>query len=135
MSIMKEKELSIALGLSRDLIKELRSSYTNGLHWEKVPSRKPETLWEVRWTDEGVALLRENLGIKLEEKISPPEKKRGTVYCKFRNPRVIGVLIDGSQHNVLCRESLKFGIGMPVDVRWDGARWVVVRHPRFNGKY
>jgi hypothetical protein len=24
---------------------------------------------------------------------------------------------------------------MPVDVRWDGARWTVVRHPRFNGKY
>ena len=45
------------------------------------------------------------------------------------------VMIDGKECNVLCRDSVKFGIGMPVDVRWDGARWVVVRHPRFNGKY
>jgi hypothetical protein len=44
-------------------------------------------------------------------------------------------MIDGKQNTVLCKESFKFGIGMPVDVRWDGARWVVVRHPRFIGKY
>lgn len=132
---MKEKALSLAFGLSRDLLKELRSSYTEGLHWKRVESRKPSHLWEVEWSDEGVALLRENLGIAKDETIASPEKKRGTVYCKFKNPRVIGVMIDGKEHNVLCRESVKFGIGMPVDVRWDGARWVVVRHPRFNGKY
>lgn len=132
---MKEKALSLAFGLSRDLLKELRSSYTEGLHWKRVESRKPSHLWEVEWSDEGIALLRENLGIAKDETIASPEKKRGTVYCKFKNPRVIGVMIDGKEHNVLCRESVKFGIGMPVDVRWDGARWVVVRHPRFNGKY
>lgn len=136
MSIMKEKELSVALGLSRDVLKELRSSYVTGVHWTKMPSNKPEKLWAVEWTPEGIDLLRSNLGIKQESKeIRVPEKKRGTVYCKYRNPRVLGVLIDGKQENVLCRESQKFGIGMPVDVRWDGARWVVVRHPRFNGKY
>jgi hypothetical protein len=132
---MKEKALSLALGLSRDLLKELRSSYEEGLHWKRMESRKPAHLWEVEWTDIGVSLLRENLGIKPEEKVESPEKKRGTVYCKYRNPRIIGVMIDGKEHNVLCKESVKFGIGMPVDVRWDGARWVVVRHPRFNGKY
>ena len=132
---MKEKALSLALGLSRDLLKELRSSYEEGLHWSRIESRKPQTLWEVEWTDIGVSLLRENLGIKQEEQVASPEKKRGTVFCKYKNPRVIGVMIEGKQHPVLCRESVKFGIGMPVDVRWDGARWVVVRHPRFNGKY
>jgi hypothetical protein len=132
---MKEKALSLAFGLSRDLLKELRSSYTEGLHWSRIESRKPSHLWEVEWSEEGIALLRENLGIKEEEKIASPEKKRGTVFAKYKNPRVIGVLIEGKEHTVLCRDSLKFGIGMPVDVRWDGARWVVVRHPRFNGKY
>lgn len=132
---MKEKALSLALGLSRDLLKELRSSYTEGVHWSRIESRKPQHLWEVEWTEDGITLLRENLGIKQEEVIASPEKKRGTVYCKFRNPRIIGVMIDGKECNVLCRDSVKFGIGMPVDVRWDGARWVVVRHPRFNGKY
>lgn len=132
---MKEKALSLALGLSRDLLKELRSSYEEGLHWSRIESRKPQTLWEVEWTDIGVSLLRENLGIKPEEVIASPAQKRGTVFCKYKNPRVIGIMIDGKQETALCRESLKFGIGMPVDVRWDGARWVVVRHPRFNGKY
>jgi hypothetical protein len=132
---MKEKALSLALGLSRDLLKELRTSYEEGVHWSRIESRKPSHLWEVEWSENGIALLRENLGIAKEETVSSPEQKRGTVFCKFKNPRVIGVMIEGKQHNVLCRESLKFGIGMPVDVRWDGARWVVVRHPRFNGKY
>ena len=132
---MKEKALSLALGLSRDLIKELRTSYEEGLHWKRVESRKPAHLWEIEWSEAGVALLRENLGIKPEEVVASPDVKRGTVYCKFKNPRVIGVLIDGKQNSVLCKESVKFGIGMPVDVRWDGARWVVVRHPRFIGKY
>jgi hypothetical protein len=69
------------------------------------------------------------------EKVEPVEEKRGTVYCKYQNPRVLGVMIEGKQENVLCRDSAKFGIGMPVDIRWDGSRWVVSRHPRFLGKY
>jgi len=132
---MKEKALSLALGLSRDLLKELRTSYEEGLHWSRIESRKPQTLWEVEWSDIGVSLLRENLGIKPEEVVASPEKKCGTVFCKYKNHRIIGVMIEGKQETALCRESVKFGIGMPVDVRWDGARWVVVRHPRFNGKY
>lgn len=132
---MKEKELCIALGISRDIIKGLRENYSENIHWTKIPTKKPENLWQIEWTEEGISLLREKLGITPEEIVSPPEKKRGTVYCKFRNPRIIGVMIDGKENSVLCRESAKFGIGMPVDVRWDGARWVVVRHPRFNGKY
>ena len=132
---MKEKALSLALGLSRDLFKELRTSYIEGLHWSRIESRKPPILWEVEWSDIGVSLLRENLGIKPDEVVASPEKKRGTVYCKYKNPRIIGIMIEGKQETALCRESVKFGIGMPVDVRWDGARWVVVRHPRFNGKY
>jgi hypothetical protein len=132
---MREKQLSIALGLARDILKEFRSSYEEGVDWFKVESRKPQHMWEVEWTDAGIARLKDNIGFKEPEKINPPEKKRGTVYAKFKNPKVIGVLIDGKQFNVLCKESTKFGLGMPVDVRWDGNRWCVVRHPRFNGKY
>ena len=58
---MKEKALSLALGLSRDLLKELRSSYEEGLHWSRIESRKPQTLWEVEWTDAGVAKVKENI--------------------------------------------------------------------------
>ena len=134
-SIMKEKALSIALGLSRDILKELRSSYTESVDWHKIPSKKPENLWEVQWTEEGINHLKANLGFKQQEQILPPDKKRGTVHCKYKNPKVIGVMLEGKDFNVLCRDSSKFHIGMPVDVRWDGSRWCVVRHPRFDGKY
>jgi len=135
MTTMKEKELCIALGISRDIIKDMRVKYVEGKDWEKIPSLKPENLWQIRWTAEGIALLRADLGLKPEEEVASPKVISGTVHCKYKNNRVIGVLINAKPHTVLCRDSNKFGIGMPVDVRWDGARWCVVRHPRFNGKY
>jgi hypothetical protein len=135
---MKEKDLSIAIGLSRDMLKEIRDTYEQGVHWNKIESRKPEQLWEVEWTDKGVSLLKKNIGFKEPEVIKSPEKKNGKVVRKYNNPRVIGVVLDDQpdkEHNVLCRESNKFLINMPVVVRWDGARWCIVRHPRFVGKY
>jgi len=133
MSIMKEKALSLALGLSRDIMKELRSSYNEGIDWYKVESRKPQHLWEIEWTEEGIDKLKANIGFEEPEDIQIPEQKRGTVYAKYKNPKVLGVMIDGENFNALCKDSGKFHIGMPVDLRWDGARWCVLRHPRFNG--
>ena len=135
MSIMKEKELSVAVGLSRDILKGVRTLFEEGKCWKKIPSLKPENLWQIQWTPEGILLLREHLGLKPTEVVESPKQASGTVSAKHRNPRIISVLIEGKEHSVLCRESNKFGLGMPVDVRWDGARWTVVRHPRFNGKY
>ena len=132
---MKEKSLSIAIGLSRDILKELRSSYSEGVDWNRLESRRPKHLWEVEWTDVGIDKLKANIGFKEAEHLVMPEKKRGTVNRKYKNPKVIGAVIDGKEHNVLCKDSSKFNIGMYVDVRWDGARWCVIRHPRFNGKY
>lgn len=132
---MTEKEISIAFGLSRAEIKELREKYGNGDAWKRIPSRKPEHLWNVEWTKEGVDLLKKDLGINIDEKVILPEEKSGTVVAKHRNPRILSVLVDGQNTTVLCKDSTKFGIGMPVDLRWDGGRWVVLRHPRFNGKY
>lgn len=132
---MKEKELCIALGLSRDFMKEIRSSYLEGTDWLRVESKKPKILWEVSWTDEGILKLKENLGIKDVKEIAIPEIKIGTVCSKFRNPKVLEVLIDGIKSHVICRDNTKFGIGMEVHIKWDGVRWCVVKHPRFNGKY
>lgn len=135
---MKEKDLSIAIGLSRDMLKSIRDSYKQIKHWIKIESRKPEQLWEVEWTEEGIKELKKNIGFQEPEVVALPERKTGKVVRKFNNPRVIGVVLDSEpevEHNVLCRESNKFIINMPVDVRWDGARWCIVRHPRFVGKY
>lgn len=135
---MKEKDLSIAVGLSRDMLKEIREMYEQGKHWSKVESRKPEQLWEIEWTAEGIEELKKNIGFKEPETVAVPDRKHGKVIRKFNNPRVIGVVLDSepdAEHNVLCRDSNKFIINMPVDVRWDGARWCIVRHPRFAGKY
>ena len=135
---MKEKDLSVAIGLSRDMLAEIRDSYEQGIHWERIPNNRPEQLWEVRWTEEGIKLLKKNIGFAEPETVSVPERKKGKVVRKYNNPRVIGVVLDDQpdkEHNVLCRESNKFIINMPVEVRWDGARWCIVRHPRFAGKY
>lgn len=132
---MKEKEISVALGISRETIRDMRPEFTEGTDWVIIPNRRPKHLWEVKWTEEGVAALKAKIGFKEPEQIKPPEKKRGTVYAKFKNPKIIGMQIDGASVNVVCKDSSKFHIGMPADVRWDGSRWCVVKHPRFNGKY
>ena len=135
---MKEKDLSIAIGLSRDMLKDLRSFFDSKKHWFKVESKKPEQLWEIEWTPEGIKELKKKIGFNKSEPISAPEIKTGKVVRKFVNPRVIGIVLDDEpdkEHNVLCRDSNKFIKDMPVEVRWDGARWCIVRHPRFNGKY
>lgn len=132
---MKEKQLSISLGLSRDFMKEIRSSYKEGKHWIRIESKKPKHLWEIQWTQEGIQTLVNNLGIKPEEKVEPPAEVQGIVAGKYKNTRLLKVLIDGKENNVICRDSTKFGIGMDVYIKWDGVRWCVVRHPRFKGKY
>jgi len=133
---MKEKDLSISIGISREQLKEIRATATEGKHYKRIESKKPKHLWEIEWLEEGVAFVQSVIGMNpVEEKVTPPEHKRGTVQAKHKNPRILSVLIDGKSNMVLCRDSSKFGIGMPVDIRWDGSRWVVSRHPRFDGKY
>ena len=127
--------MCIAFGISRDIVKDIRGEFIENVHWETIPTKKPKNLWQIRWSEDGIAALRKRLGMTPQETVLAPVKLTATVYCKFRNPRVIGVMVNGKEESVLCRDSSKFGIGMPVDVRWDGARWAVVRHPRFNGKY
>jgi hypothetical protein len=137
-SYMKEKDLCIAIGLSREMFKEIRDLYEQGVHWNKIPTNRPEQLWEVNWTEEGIKLLKKNLGFNEPEQVAIPERKKGKVVRKYVNPRIIGIVLDDEpekEHNVLCRDSNKFNVNMPVEVRWDGARWCILRHPRFNGKY
>lgn len=137
-SSMKEKDLCIAIGLSREMFKEIRDLYEQGVHWNKIPTNRPEQLWEVNWTEEGIKLLKKNLGFNEPEQVALPDRKKGKVVRKYVNPRIIGIVLDdepNKEHNVLCRESNKFNVNMPVEVRWDGARWCILRHPRFNGKY
>jgi len=132
---MKEKDLSVALGLTRDVLKKMRSEYTEGEDWVRVPSNKPKNLWEVQWTEQGLEKLRDVVGVVPEEEIVPPAMHKGTVLARFPNQRFIQVDFNGAKHVVLCRDNTKFVKGMPVWARWDGSRWVVVRHPRFAGKY
>lgn len=132
---MKEKELSVALGLTRDVLKKMRLQYAEGEDWVRVPSNKPKNLWEVQWTEQGLEKLREVVGVVPEEEIVPPAMHKGTVLARYPNPRFIQVDFGGNKHVVLCRDNSKFTKGMPVWARWDGSRWVVVRHPRFHGKY
>lgn len=132
---MKEKELSVALGLTRDVLKQMRSKYAEGEDWVRVPSNKPKNLWEVQWTENGLRKLRETIGVVPEEEIVPPSMHKGKVVSRFTNKHWLQAEFSGVKHNVFCRDNTKFTAGMPVWAKWDGGRWVVVRHPRFFGKY
>ncbi len=132
---MNEKELCIALGITRKLMKELRSSFEEFKHWQRIPSRKPERLWEIEWTLEGVSLLKNQLGLKKEEQIEHPKIITGKVYAKFNNKHIIQVMVDGKKENVICKDNSKFIPNMEVKIRWDGFRWCVIRHPKYQGKY
>jgi len=132
---MSEKELCIALGITRELMKKLRSSFEEFKHWQRIPSRKPERLWEIEWTLEGISLLKNQLGLKKEEQIEPPKIITGKVYAKFNNKHVIQVMVDGKKENVICKDNSKFIPNMEVKIRWDGTRWCVIRHPKHQGKY
>lgn len=133
---MNEKDLSVSLGISRDMLKMMRDSYTEGEHWVREESNKPKNLWKVVWTENGVSMLRKNLGLDTEvDTQAPLEEKEATVSAKFKNPRILTVLFEGKNVNVLCKDSSKFSMGMNVKIKWDGLRWVVAKHPRFLGKY
>lgn len=132
---MKEKELCIALGLSRTQMRELRQKYAEGEDYVVIPSKRPKNLWEVQWTEKGVEKLRDTVGVKEAEELVPPTTYKATVVARFPNPRILQVEMQGAKHNVLCRDNTKFKAGMTVWLRWDGSRWVVARHPRFEGRY
>ena len=132
---MKEKDLSVALGLTRDVLKKMRSEYAEGEDWVRIPSKKPKNLWEVQWTDKGLEKLRDVVGVVPEEEIVPPAMHKGKVIARYPNQRFIQVELQGAKHVVLCRDNTKFVKDMPVWLRWGGNSWVVARHPRFPGKY
>jgi len=134
---MKEKELSIALGISRDDLKHFRegTTFKENQDWQRIPSRKPEKLWEVRWTEVGIVMLKHILGLKITEPVEPPKTVTGKIYAKFNNRHIIQVMVDNQKYNAICKDNSKFLPNMDVDLKWDGSRWCVVRHPRFQGKY
>jgi hypothetical protein len=132
---MKEKDLSISLGLTREVLKDLRSKFVEGEDWMRVECNKPKHLWNVEWSLDGIDKLKAEVGFKPEEEITKCGESKGVIKGRYKNSRIVQVEIDGKDVNVVCRDNSKFIAGMPVWIKWDGSRWAVSRHPRFNGKY
>ena len=135
---MTDKELEQTTGLTREMIKEYRSMMEEGKHWVREPSKRPQKLWSIKWTQSGLDRLKELTNMKREEDIvvEPLVEKEGMVARNdFPNVRMLLVDLDGKQVNALCRDARMFRMGMKVKVRHDGERWAVCRHPRFPGKY
>lgn len=136
---MKEKELSEKLGFSREALKNMRADYQEGVHFRRIPSKRPERMWEVDWTDEGYSALMKKTGFKEEEaqkvKEEPIFSATGKVIGKFNNRRLIQCDVDGKPQMVLVRDSDFFIVGMEVPLRRDGERLVAARHPRKPGRW
>ena len=136
---MNERELSEKLGLSREVLKEMRSKYTEGVHFERVASKRPQKLWEVKWTEAGYNELMKSVGLTDTETKKVAEEPifsaTGKVTGKFNNRRLVQCEVDGKQHMVLVRDSDYFTIGMEVPLRRDGDRLVASKHPRKPGRW
>lgn len=136
---MTERELSEKLGLSREALKTIRAKYQEGVHFERIPSKRPKQMWEVRWSENGYETLMKDMGFKAEEAVKVKEEPvfsgMGKVTGKFNNRRLIQCDVDGKPQMVLVRDSDFFIVGMEVPLRRDGERLVAARHPRKPGRW
>jgi hypothetical protein len=136
---MTEKELCEKLGLSREAIKAVRKGYLEGTDFVRIESKRPQKMWEVKWTDVGYEKLMAEMGFKTEEtkavKEEPVFSATGKVTGKFNNRRLIQCEVDGKPQMVLVRDSDFFVVGMEVPLRRDGERLVAARHPRKPGRW
>jgi hypothetical protein len=136
---MTERELSEKLGLSREALKTIRAKYQEGVHYERIPSKRPKQMWEVRWSENGYDALMKDMGFKVEEAVKVKEEPvfsgTGKVTGKFNNKRLIQCEVDGKPQMVLVRDSDFFVVGMEVPLRRDGERLVAARHPRKPGRW
>jgi hypothetical protein len=145
----KEVDLVRLLGLSRmELIGYRKEGKAlEGKHWGKVSSARPEKLWAIKWTDEGLKWLQGEAKIEDDVVAFAAEAaveevvKEAEVVAKYRNPRILGCVIIDPRNgrrtpvNVLVRDSKNFVAGMMVPLRWDVNRWVAAKHPRFGGRW
>ena len=136
---MTERELCEKLGFSREALKAIRAKYQEGVHYERLPSKRPKQMWEVNWLEEGYESLMKDMGFKPEEskavKEEPVFSATGKMIGKFNNKRLIQCEVDGKPQMVLVRDSDFFVIGMEVPLRRDGERLVAARHPRKPGRW
>lgn len=133
-----DRQLSDLTGISRAKLKQFREELNEGVHWFKIKSNRPEKLWEVNWTPEGVKAFKDKAGLKDEEVVEavPHNEAEGVVSRNdWVNTRVITVKVGEHSVNAMCRDAKMFRMGMLVKIRQDGDKWVVARHPRFQGKY
>ncbi len=136
---MTERELSEKLGFSREALKAIRKKYSEGTDFVRIESKRPQKMWEVRWTDVGYEKLMAEMGFKAEEtqvvKEEPVFSATGKVTGKFQNKRLIQCEVDGKPQMVLVRDSDFFIVGMEVPLRRDGERLIAARHPRKPGRW
>lgn len=136
---MTDKELCEKLGFSREALKDIRKKYQEGTDFVRVPSKRPQKMWEVQWTDVGYEKLMADMGFKTEEtkavKEAPVFSATGKMTGKFNNKRLIQCEVDGKPQMVLVRDSDFFIVGMEVPLRRDGDRLVASRHPRKPGRW
>lgn len=103
--MIKESIIREKLGLGKPELKALRDKAPKEFY-VKEPSNKPEKLWGWLWTDEGVAWLEEQIGLKPKEIVNKPD----IVECRvtksgFVNKRIIEVEYEGLTYRATCRDN------------------------------
>jgi hypothetical protein len=135
---MTDKELEMSTGLTRAMIKEYRSKMEEGVHWVREPSKRPQKLWPIKWTEAGLAKLKEMTELKPDEpieKIEVQEAEGVVMRNDYPNVRLLLVNLGESDVTAFCKDARMFKRGMKVKIKNEGDRWTVAKHPRFFGRY
>ena len=122
------------LGFGKSEIKAFRSSAPEG-SWYKEKSNKPEKLWTVLWTENGIKWLIDSLSKKIdvntEETKEEATKKTDEFECKvllcnFPNKRLVKIEKDGIAVMAVCRDNSKMKPNMIVKVKYRGNKLYVI---------
>lgn len=135
---MTDKELEMSTGLTRAMIKEYREKMLEGIDWVREPSKRPQKLWPIKWTQAGLEKLALMTKMREDEQIEKVEmvEKEGVIERNdYPNTRILLVDLGGDKVTAFCKDARMFRRGMKVKVRNEGDRWAVAKHPRFQGKY
>jgi hypothetical protein len=120
MSNMKESDLRDRLGIGKPEMKAFREKAPAG-YWEKEKSNKPEKLWAVIWSDEGVEWLSKELNVKTDEvKVEPEEVECKVLKSGFMNQRLVQVEKNGVKIMAVCKDNRLIKPNVIVKVRFRG---------------
>ena len=127
---MLESDLASVLGVPRTQLRKFR---------EVNPEMTYKNGREIHWTDDGVAWVKQELEIPVDEAVKPRKYSAYVTRSDFPNRKLVQVVADvkGMREvlTVRVRDAALFSKHMQVEIKPDGNGWALTRQPRQRGRF